>query len=119
MPSRSRDRVQFCSLTGGTGLATGTVYRVSATGLTADDFKVADMDTGSIINFTTDITAGTFYQVGAANKISLTINSTTNVYRQSTTTGFISPYPHDETIAAGGPYAVEGVVIPYNSANAT
>jgi hypothetical protein len=113
------DRVQFVSLTGGAGLVVGTVYRVSATGLTANDFKVSSLDTGGIVDFTSDVTAGSYRVVGLASAITITVNSTTNLYRQSATTGYISPYPHNETIGAGGPYAVETVIVPYNSANGT
>lgn len=113
------DRVQFTSLTGGAGLSTNVTYRVSSTSLTADNFRVASMDNGALINFTTDVTAGAFRVVGQANNTTITVNATTNVYRQNATTGIIDPYPHNETIGAGGPYAVETVIVPYDPVHGT
>lgn len=54
------DRVSFTTLTGGTGLATDTPYFVIASGLTANAFKVSTTSGGSAVNFTTDITAGSW-----------------------------------------------------------
>ncbi len=52
------DKVQFASLTGGSGLSINTNYFVIADGLTADVFKVSATVGGSAIAFSTDITAG-------------------------------------------------------------
>lgn len=53
-------RIRFATLTGGTGLVVGTDYYVISDGLTADNFKVSDEAGGLPVNFTTDITAGTY-----------------------------------------------------------
>lgn len=114
----SGDRIQFQSLTGGAGLSTNTDYVVLASGLTSNAFKLAAVSTGVTVNFTTDITAGTYLKVGKPSKTTVTINSVTFLWTQNATTGIIS-YPHTETIAAGGPYAVEPIVVPYDSVNGT
>jgi hypothetical protein len=56
--------VKFLTLTGGAGLATGAVYFVIATGLTADNFEVSITPGGAAVDFTTDITVGTLQRVG-------------------------------------------------------
>ena len=53
------DAVKFSTLTGGAGLAPGTIYYVIAAGLTADAFQLSATLGGAAIDFTTDITAGT------------------------------------------------------------
>jgi hypothetical protein len=55
--------IRFATLTGGAGLTLTTAYYVLATGLTANDFKVAATLAGSPVDFTTDVTAGS-YAVG-------------------------------------------------------
>src|SRR3954452_24491220 len=52
------NRVMFTNLTGGTGLSTGTIYYVIATGLTADAFQVSATSGGAAVDFTSDLTAG-------------------------------------------------------------
>jgi len=56
--------VMFRFLTGGSGLVVGTTYYVIAAGLTANAFEVSATLGGSAVDFTTDITAGMFRQVG-------------------------------------------------------
>lgn len=56
--------VRFLTLTGGDGLSVGTSYYVLSAGLTADVFAVSGTVGGSAIDFTTDITDGTFVQEG-------------------------------------------------------
>jgi hypothetical protein len=51
--------VAFTTVTGGTGLTALTQYYVLASGLTADNFKLALTPGGTEIDFTTDVTAGT------------------------------------------------------------
>lgn len=53
------DRVRFTALTGGAGLSTNTDYYVSSTSLAAQTFRVSATPGGALIDFTTDITAGT------------------------------------------------------------
>lgn len=53
-------RIQFATLTGGTGLAVATDYYVIASNLTANTFMVSATRGGAAVNFTTDVTAGTF-----------------------------------------------------------
>jgi hypothetical protein len=53
------DRVRFTALTGGTGLSVDTDYYVSATSLAAQTFRVSATLGGALIDFSTDITAGT------------------------------------------------------------
>ncbi len=57
--------VKFVTLLGGTGLTVGTTYYVIATGLTANAFEVSATSGGAALDFTTDITAGTFRLIGA------------------------------------------------------
>lgn len=57
------DAVKFLTLTGGAGLNTGQIYYVIATGLTANDFRVSATPGGAQVDFTTDITVGTFQKV--------------------------------------------------------
>lgn len=52
----ANDRIYFTRLTGGTGLALNTTYYVIASGLTANDFKVATTSGGAAINITVDYT---------------------------------------------------------------
>lgn len=54
-------RVVFTALTGGTGLATNTVYYVIAGGLTSDAFKLSLAEGGDEVDFTTDVTVATVY----------------------------------------------------------
>lgn len=54
------DRITFSSLTGGTGLLTGTAYYVISSGLTSSTFKVSLTSGGAEVNFTTDLTASTW-----------------------------------------------------------
>src|SRR3989304_5406013 len=56
---------------------------------------------------------------GAPAKNLLTFNATTSTWRQSTVTSIISPYPHTTTAPAGGPWAVEPVVVPFDPVHAT
>jgi len=56
---KAGDRVQFPTLTGGTGLATDKSYYVIAANLAAQTFQVSATPGGSAVNFTADITAGT------------------------------------------------------------
>lgn len=51
--------VRFIALTGGAGLALNTVYYVAADGLTTTAFKVSATKGGAVVDFTTDVTAGT------------------------------------------------------------
>ena len=60
------DTITFQSLSGGTGLSVGTLYHVIAGSLTADSFKVSTTQGGSEVNFTTNITAGTFVKTATA-----------------------------------------------------
>lgn len=53
--------LQFARLTGGAGLAVGVTYYVISSGLTANAFKVSAVPGGSAVNFTTNITAGTYW----------------------------------------------------------
>lgn len=53
------DEVRFATLTGGTGLLTGTSYWVVAASFGAATFRVAATPGGTPIDFSTDITAGT------------------------------------------------------------
>lgn len=53
------DKVEFASLTGGTGLNTTDVYFVVSASFGASTFRVSLTRGGSPINFTSDITAGT------------------------------------------------------------
>lgn len=57
------DALQLDATTGGTGLSTGTVYYVIATGLTSSAFKVAATVGGTAVDFTTDVTAATFTRI--------------------------------------------------------
>lgn len=61
--------IRFTALTGGAGLSVGTVYFVISTGLTADAFSVAASAGGAVIDFTTDITAGTWKREGSDDPI--------------------------------------------------
>ena len=56
--------IRFVALTGGTGLVVGLPYYVIASGLTADAFRLAPVLSGTQVDFTTDITAGTFVRIG-------------------------------------------------------
>lgn len=51
------DLVAFSALNGGAGLAINTPYFVIATGLTANDFKIARTPGGTEIDFTTAVSA--------------------------------------------------------------
>lgn len=55
------DKIQFTSLTGGAGLETGVTYYV--VNAATNTFQLATSQGGSPIDFTTDISAGTFEQV--------------------------------------------------------
>ncbi len=55
------DRVVFTALTGGTGLATNTIYYVIADGYTANAFKLSTTLLGTAVDFSTDLTAATVY----------------------------------------------------------
>jgi hypothetical protein len=57
------DRVWWVSLTGGAGLSAGPVYFVRDR--TTDTFKLAAVEGGAAINFTTDITAGQIRKVNS------------------------------------------------------
>lgn len=57
------DRIRFTALTGGAGLTVGTDYYVIATGLTANDFKVSLIQGGTAVDFTTDLTAGSYTKI--------------------------------------------------------
>lgn len=57
--------IRFSALTGGAGLAAGVVYFVVSP--TTDTFQVSLTPTGSPVNFTTDITVGTFARPGAGS----------------------------------------------------
>lgn len=61
------DVIRFSSLTGGSGLSTGTNYYVIATNLTATTFMVSLSQGGAPVDFTTDITAGTVSNINATN----------------------------------------------------
>jgi hypothetical protein len=53
------DLIRFATLTGGTGLSVGTVYKVSATSLAATTFRITAKEGGADLGFSADITAGT------------------------------------------------------------
>lgn len=53
-------RIQFATLTGGAGLVVGTDHFIVDANLTADTFQVSATRGGAAVNFTTDVTAGTF-----------------------------------------------------------
>ena len=55
--------IRFVALGGGTGITVGTTYYVISSGLTANAFKVSTSVGGSTIDFTTDISYGSFYAV--------------------------------------------------------
>jgi hypothetical protein len=57
------DSIVFTSLTGGTGLVTGTTYYIIATGLTANDFEVSLTKAGAAVDFSTDVTASSWHLV--------------------------------------------------------
>lgn len=59
------DAVRLSGLTGGTGLSTSTTYFVIATDLTVDAFKLSTSLSGTAVNFTTDLTVGTWAHFGA------------------------------------------------------
>jgi hypothetical protein len=65
----SADPVRFVFLVGGAGITLGQTYYVIASGLTADAFKVSATLAGSSIDFTTDISRGTFYKVNSDEPI--------------------------------------------------
>jgi hypothetical protein len=81
----ANDRVVFTALTGGTGLVVGTPYFVIATGLTANDFKVSATQGGAEIDFTTNITAGTFERPwsGAGDADDFSVNTTDKVAQRT------------------------------------
>lgn len=54
------DPIEFMSLGGGAGLDVGTIYYVIASGLTSTAFKVSATLGGGEVNFTTDVTAGSW-----------------------------------------------------------
>lgn len=53
------DELVFAGLTGGAGITAGQSYYVIASGLTANDFRVSASPGGTVLDFTTDLTAGT------------------------------------------------------------
>jgi hypothetical protein len=55
--------IRFVSLIGGAGITLGATYYVIASGLTSSAFKVSTTVGGSTIDFTTDISYGSFYAV--------------------------------------------------------
>lgn len=59
------DRVQFTGTTGGVPIVAGTDYYVIAAGLTANDFSVALTPGGTVVDVTTDMTAGTLVGLAA------------------------------------------------------
>jgi hypothetical protein len=63
------DAIRFLTLTGGTGLVVGLPYYVLAAGLTTHAFTVAPIVSGTVVDFTTDITVGTFVRCGADDVI--------------------------------------------------
>jgi hypothetical protein len=58
-PFQVGDYIKFTALTGGSGLTVNTVYKVHANNFAARTFQVADVTTGAVVGFTTNITAGT------------------------------------------------------------
>jgi hypothetical protein len=54
------DRITFSALTGGTGLSTGVAYYVVSSGLTSSTFRLSLTSEGTVVNFTTDVTASTW-----------------------------------------------------------
>lgn len=56
---------------------------------------------------------------GAPAKNLLTFNATTTTWQQSATTSIVSPYPSVTSAPAGGPWAVEPVVIPFDPVHQT
>lgn len=58
--------IVFDAATGGTGLSLGVIYYVIASGLTANAFKISATLGGASINFTSDLSAGSFRKVIAA-----------------------------------------------------
>ena len=63
------DAIVFTALTGGTGLIVGLPYYVIASGLATSTFRLAPVISGTQVDFTTDITAGTFNRVGSNDAI--------------------------------------------------
>jgi hypothetical protein len=61
-PYAEGTQLMFAAITGGAGLATGTVYY--ATGVSGSTFQLSATTGGAPINFTTDITAATLFQPG-------------------------------------------------------
>lgn len=61
---RLLDQVMFPTLTGGTGLTAGTTVYFVKSCASATEFTVSAAPGGSTVNFTTDITAGTFQKTG-------------------------------------------------------
>jgi hypothetical protein len=63
------DAIRFLTLAGGTGLVVGLPYYVIADSLSTHAFKVAPIVSGTEVNFTTDVTAGTFVRVGSDDQV--------------------------------------------------
>ncbi len=57
------ERIYFTVLSGGTGLALNTDYYILSSGMTVDAFKVSLTAGGAVVNFTTDVTSGTWAKV--------------------------------------------------------
>lgn len=70
------DRIRFTTLTGGTGLSLGVDYFVLASGLTANDFKVATSKGGAAIDITVNYTTVQYrviYETAVGPRRSITI----------------------------------------------
>jgi hypothetical protein len=63
------DAIRFLTLVGGDGLVVGLPYYIIASGLTADDFKVAPIVSGTEVDFDTNLSSGTFARVGVDDVI--------------------------------------------------
>lgn len=61
--------IRFVSLVGGAGITLNQTYYVIASGLTTDAFKVSATLAGSTIDFTTNISSGSFYAVTSDDPI--------------------------------------------------
>jgi hypothetical protein len=61
------DPIRFLSLTGGTGLSVGTTYYIRDA--TTHTFKLCTIVAGTAVDFTTEISAGTFYRVTSDDEV--------------------------------------------------
>jgi hypothetical protein len=110
--------VAFTSLSGGTGLATATVYYVRDK--TVNTFKLAATLGGAAIDFTTDITAATVTAGRAWQTTTTAVHTsirrprysqlaTTSPYVDSSTTTFIQAYDQRPTVERIGGWLADDV----------